>query len=59
MKPFIFNHWHAWQGAAGVMLSNETAKQLRQFKTIDDAINWLFMNGDKPAARALNQHKGV
>ena len=30
-----------------------------EFKTIDDCVNWLFLiNQDKPAARALNKHKG-
>lgn len=56
MKPFIFGHWHAWQGVAGVLLSNESTKALRQFASADDCINWLFLNGAKDAARALNKH---
>lgn len=39
------------------MLSDENAKKLREFDTVDAAINWLFLNGAKPAARALNAHK--
>lgn len=56
MKPFAFNQWHAWQGAASVLLSDESAKKLREFPTADACVNWLFLNGDKPAARALNAH---
>lgn len=59
MKPFIFEQWYAWQGTGGVMLSDESAKHLRQFATIDDAINWLFLNGHHGAACALNKHKGT
>ncbi len=36
------------------MLSNENTKELRQFKTLDDVINWLFLNGNKEAARHFN-----
>lgn len=53
----IFENWHAWQGTASILLSDEMSKKLREFKTIDDAINWLFTNGARPAARALNAHK--
>jgi len=57
MRPFEFNNWHAWEGTSGVLLSDESVKKLRQFSTVDDAINWLFINGHKDAARALNAHK--
>ena len=56
MKPFIHGYWHAWQGAAGILLSDESRKKLRQFPTVDDAVNWLFLNGERPAARGLNAH---
>jgi len=56
MKPFIHEKWHAWQGTAGVLLSNESTKTMRSFPDSDAAINWLFLNGEKPAARALNAH---
>jgi hypothetical protein len=62
MKAFEHGKWHAWEGTVGILLSDEDEKKLRQFKTADDCINWLFLdkNGDKDAARALNQHiKGV
>lgn len=54
--PFTHDHWHAWQGTAAVMLSNELTKELREFKTPDECINWLFVSGYKIAARALNTH---
>jgi hypothetical protein len=56
MKPFIFQNWHAWDGTAGVLLSDEDGKDLREFKNTDDCINWLYLNNHKDAARALNAH---
>jgi hypothetical protein len=56
MKPFIFNQWHAWQGNTHVVLSDESKKELHYFSFTDDCINWLYLNGDKEAARALNAH---
>lgn len=56
MKPFIFNHWHAWHGTKTILLSDENKKILREFKTIDDCVNWLFFNGYRDAARNLNKH---
>ena len=56
MKAFICKHWHCWKGNSNYLLSNEDTKQLRQFKTIDDCINYLFVNGNREAARALNKH---
>jgi hypothetical protein len=56
MKPFIFNHWHAWQTIPNgkILLSDENTKKLLQFNIIDDCINWLYLNGEKECARALN-----
>ena len=54
LKPFEFGGWHAWQGTAAVMLSG--GDRLHSFASADDAINWLFINGHKDAARALNEH---
>lgn len=54
---FIFGKWHGWQGVATYLLSDENSKKLRSFSTIDDCINWLFVNGFKDAARALNNLK--
>lgn len=60
MKPFIFEHWAIWNNDnpfhPRVMVSDESIKKLREFKTHDDAINWLFMDGHKDCARALNAH---
>jgi len=57
MKPFIFKQWHIWSGTKGILVSDQESADLREFKTLDDAINWLFVNGHKEAVRALNQHK--
>lgn len=56
MKPFIFEQWHAWEANGAIMVSDEAKKRLRQFKSLDAAINWLYLNGARPAARALNAH---
>lgn len=56
LKPFICGKWHAWQGTAKVMLSDEQSKNLQEFTTVKDCINWLFTNEQKEAARALNAH---
>jgi hypothetical protein len=57
MVPFIFGKWHAWQlPFEYVMLSDEEAKKLRQFDNVDECINWLYLEGEKDAARALNKH---
>lgn len=52
------NNWHLWTTQNGVMLSDERNKELRQFETIDDAINWLWVCGNKETARGIhNQTK--
>lgn len=56
MRPFIHENWHAWQGSNQVLLSDESAKKLLSFDSADDCINWLYLNGHKGAARALNDH---
>jgi hypothetical protein len=56
MKPFQFEYIHAWQGNAHILISIETTKTLKYFKTTDEAINWLYIEGYKDAARALNTH---
>lgn len=57
MKPLIYKNWHAWEGTSGILLSDESSKQLRQFETPDACINWLYLNDQKDAARALHAHK--
>lgn len=58
-KPFIHEQWHAWFDASTnlpVKLSNEETKGLRYFRTVDDCVNWLYLNDHEDAARALNIH---
>lgn len=52
----IFGKWHAWQGAT-FLLSDEETKTLRSFLDIDYCVNWLWLNGEKEAARELNKCK--
>jgi hypothetical protein len=59
MKPFQFECVHAWQGNASILVSIETTKTLEYFKTTDEAINWLYLEGYRDAARALNAHAKV
>lgn len=49
-------NWHFWQGSQ-FMLSNETTKELRAFDSIDDCVNWLWLSGERDAARAVNRLK--
>lgn len=56
MRTFIYGKWHAWEAVAGILLSDEDTKELSSFKNWDSCVNWLYLNGDKPAARALNNH---
>jgi hypothetical protein len=60
MTSFTTARFHGWTGAAGkFLLSDEQEKYLREFPTVDDAINWLFLNGYKEDARAFNRQKEV
>lgn len=54
--PFDGGRWHAWPSNGAVQLSDEDNKELRQFASLDDTVNWLYTNGHKEAARALNTH---
>ena len=47
--------WHCWQGTGAILLSNEPTRKLMSFPDTDKAINWLFTNGHRPAARELHQ----
>lgn len=57
---------HYWGGSSfkpSIMLdfqfvTFESGCKLRQFFSIDDAINYLFLNGFKDSARELNKLKG-
>lgn len=56
MKAFIYENWHCWESNGKTLLSNEFTKTLYSFWNVNEAINWLFVSGRKPAARALNAH---
>ena len=56
MRPFIHGRWHIWQGTAQILVSDEDTKILREYDNTDAVINWLFLNGHREAARALNTH---
>ena len=49
------NNWQLWTTHSGVMLSDESNKELRQFETIDDAINWLWIYRNKETARGIHK----
>jgi hypothetical protein len=51
-----FNTWHFWQGTS-FLASEETQKRLFSFRSIDDCVNYLFLSGEKAAARSLQQAK--
>ena len=59
MKPTkLSGNIHVWTGTVNkIMVSHENTKTLRTFTTADEAINALFLLGDKQAARELNKLK--
>lgn len=56
MKPFINGVFHAWESNGRILVSNEQTKALRDFADVDAAVNALYLEGNKEAARALNNH---
>lgn len=56
MRKLIAGNWHAWDSVGGISLSDENTKTLRHFQDIDQCVNWLYLNGHKDAARAVNKH---
>ena len=56
MKPWTFGAYSAWQGTAHVIVECPGAGRLLYFDDVDMAVNWLYTNGHKPAARSLNAH---
>lgn len=49
---------HYWEGAIRqIMVSDENTKTLTAHKSIDDAINYLYLNGFKDSAREINKAK--
>lgn len=59
ITPIVLNNnIHVWTGSNGqIMVSHENVKNLLSFTSVDDAINDLFLSGEKRAARELNEHK--
>lgn len=53
MLSLIYGKWHMWQ-AANFLISDEDKKTLHSFPDVDHAVNWLWLNGEKEASRALN-----
>ena len=46
---------HYWPSSNGeLMVSIEDTKTLMSFKTLDDAINWLYLKGFKKSARQIH-----
>ena len=56
MKSFIHNNFHIWESNSKILVSDESIKKLSQFSTIDEAINYLFLSGQRECARELNKH---
>ena len=50
---------HYWKGCheKQYFVSVEETKTLCSFKTIDDVVNWLYVNGLKESAREVNKVK--
>lgn len=61
IQPFTSScgRWHAWQGTAHVLLSDEATGQLTYYSAVDEAINSLWLAGHREAARELNKHKDL
>lgn len=59
MLHFIHDDWHGWQGSNAFLLSDEKVKHLRSFKDADAAVTWLYLEGYRDAARALNKAKNA
>lgn len=51
MGAFIYGRWRGWHGTGAYMLSDEG-------RDIDAAVSWLWLEGERDAARALNATKG-
>jgi hypothetical protein len=54
MLSFIHDNWHGWQSHSQFLLSDELSKRLRYFDDADQAVGWLYLEGYRDAARALN-----
>ena len=55
MFNLILDSHHVWQNKHGnVLVSDESVKALRQYATMDDAINGLYVSGHQMLARAIH-----
>lgn len=54
---FIHEPYHIWGNTQGhILVSNESTKVLTRHNSVQATINYLFLNGAKDAARALDKH---
>lgn len=54
----IYNEVHYWINTQGQLLvSNEGTKKLQSFDSVDTAINFYYIKGNKGLARHLNSVK--
>lgn len=58
IKPFTSSdgRWHAWQGTAHIMLSDEDSKSLTEHRNVDDVVNFLWRSAAQVVAREFNKH---
>lgn len=54
MITFEWFNWHAWEAQHGVLLSDESTKQLFKFASWDACINWAWFNVSRECSRAMN-----
>lgn len=55
MLHFTHNDWHGWESNGQFLLSDEKVKHLRYFQDATTAMAWLYLEGYRDAARALNK----
>lgn len=46
---------HVWTNVAGDRFIADTRAGLEYFASVDDCVNWLWLNGAKDAAREVNR----
>jgi hypothetical protein len=51
--------WHIWTNTQGRLIVNgpDADNRFRDFATVDDGINWLFLTGHQEIARFVNKAK--
>ena len=53
MFTHVYQNWHVWESDTHILASDENTKELTCHKSLDDCINWLYLNRSKDAARSL------